>query len=221
MKTRYGDLNRIVSIGEAASILGVTKDSMRKWESTGEVLPFRKTAGGTRYYRVGDLLPEGAGSNLPDVSVCYARVSSRDQSKDLDRQQEVLESFCAAKGWKTKTVRDIGSGMNYNKKGLREIIEMIMNKEMSRIVITHKDRMLRFGAEIIFAICEHQGIEVVVIHESEPVSFEEELSKDILQIITVFSSKLYGKRSHKNKKLIEAVKSGDTEEAAIILKDED
>lgn len=221
MENRYGDLNKIVSIGDAARILGVTRESMRKWESTGEILPFRKTAGGTRYYRVGDLLPEGRASVLPDVSVCYARVSSRDQSKDLDRQQEVLESFCAARGWKTKTIRDIGSGLNYNKKGLTEIIKMIMNKEMTRVVITHKDRILRFGAEIIFGICEHQGIEVVVIHESEPVSFEEELAKDILQIITLFSSKLYGKRSHKNKKLIEAVKSGDTSEAATILKEKE
>ena len=221
MENRCGDLNKIVSIGDAARILGVTRESMRKWESTGEILPFRKTAGGTRYYRVCDLLPEGGASVLPDVSVCYARVSSRDQSKDLDRQQEVLESFCAARGWKTKTIRDIGSGLNYNKKGLTEIIKMIMNKEMTRVVITHKDRILRFGAEIIFGICEHQGIEVVVIHESEPVSFEEELAKDILQIITLFSSKLYGKRSHKNKKLIEAVKSGDTSEAATILKEKE
>ena len=220
MKNQYGDPNKIVSIGVAADMLGVTKDSLRKWESTGELLPFRKTAGGTRYYRVGDMFPDDNSSDLPDVSVCYARVSSRGQAEDLDRQQEVLESFCAAKGWQTKTIRDIGSGLNYNKKGLQEILRMMMCKEMSRVVITHKDRLLRFGSEILFKVCEYQGIEVVVIHESDSVSFEEELAKDILQIITVFSSKLYGKRSHKNKKLLDAVKSGDTTEAAAILKEE-
>ena len=219
MANSYGDPNKIVSIGKAADMLGVTRDSMRKWETTGEILPFRKTAGGTRYYRVGDLFSDDTKVSLPDISVCYARVSSKDQIKDLDTQQEILETFCATKGWITKTIRDVGSGLNYNKKGLQELLSMAMNREMSRVVITHKDRLLRFGAEIIYAICEHQSIEVVVIHESDPVSFEEELAKDILSIITVFSAKLYGKRSNKNKKLLEAVKSGDTNEAEAILKE--
>lgn len=181
-------------------MLGTTPGTLRKWETTGEVLPFRKTAGGTRYYAVSDLL-ELQTSNSP--TICYARVSSHDQKKDLERQQIMLESYCAAKGWRTETIKDLGSGMNYKKKGLNKLLEMILRKQMNRLVITHKDRLLRFGSELVFALCGLQGIEIVIIHQGEQPSFEEELAKDVLEIITVFSARLYGSRSHKNKKLID------------------
>ncbi|GBC61150.1 IS607 family transposase [Desulfonema ishimotonii] len=101
---------RLVKIGIAAKMLGTTPGTLRKWESTGELLPFRKTAGGTRYYAVSDLLALET-SDTP--TICYARVSGRDQKEDLERQQIMLESYCAAKGWRSQTIKDLGSGMNY------------------------------------------------------------------------------------------------------------
>ena len=83
---------------------------------------------------------------------------------------------------------------------------MILDEDIGRLVITHKDRLLRFGAELIFAICETKQIEVVMINEGDESSFEEELAKDVLEIITVFSARLYGSRSRKNQKLIEGLK---------------
>ena len=83
---------------------------------------------------------------------------------------------------------------------------MILEGKAKRLVLTHKDRLLRFGAELIFALCEAQQVEVVIINKGDEVSFEEELAQDVLEIITVFSARLYGCRSKKNKKLIEAVK---------------
>ena len=77
---------------------------------------------------------------------------------------------------------------------------------MDRLVITHKDRLLRFGAELIFALCESKKIEVVIINQGDESIFEEELAKDVLEIITVFSARLYGSRSRKNQKLIEGLK---------------
>lgn len=134
--------------------------------------------------------------SLNAPTVCYASVSSREQKDDLERQHEVLEAYCAAKGWRTQVIRDLGSGMNYNKKGLRQLLEMILRRQMKRLVLTHKDRLLRFGADLVFALCEIQGIEVVIIHQGERPSFEEELAQDVLEIITVFSARLYGARSH-------------------------
>jgi predicted site-specific integrase-resolvase len=96
--------------------------------------------------------------------------------------------------------------MNYQKKGLKALIELILEKKMSRLVLTHKDRLLRFGAELIFALCEAKHIEVVIINRGDDVSFEEELAQDVLEIITVFSARLYGSRSRKNKKLVDAAK---------------
>ena len=115
-------------------------------------------------------------------------------------------AYCAAKGWRTQLIRDLGSGMNCNKKGLRDLLEMILRRNMKRLVLTHKDRLLCFGADLVFARCEMQGnLEVVIIHQGERPSFEEELAQDVLEIITVFSARLYGARSHKARKTIEAL----------------
>ena len=195
---------RLVKIGEAATLLGVSVVTLRKWEATGELLPARKTKGGTRYYDAAELLGLGD-ADFPTIG--YARVSSHDQKADLDRQQEMLETYCAAKGWRTEVIRDLGSGMNFSKKGLNRLLEIILRKQTKRLVLTHKDRLLRFGAELVFALCELQGIEIVIIHKGEQLTFEQELAEDILEIITVFSARLYGARSKKNRKLMETLQA--------------
>ena len=96
-------------------------------------------------------------------TVCYARVSSHDQKGGLERQASLLESYCAAHGWSSLVIRDLGSGMNYRKRGLHQLLEMVIERRMQRLVLTHKDRLLRFGAELVFAL-SLRGIEVVVIH---------------------------------------------------------
>ena len=197
--TQQSDLIRI---GAAARILGVTPQTLRKWESTGYLAPLRKSPGGTRYYSAGQLLGRQP-DDLP--TVCYARVSSHDQKSDLDRQQVLLESYCAAHGWSSLVIRDLGSGMNYRKKGLHQLLELILERRMGRLVLTHQDRLLRFGAELVFTLCELNGIEVVVIHQGEQPSFEEELAQDVLEIITVFSARLDGSRSRKHRKLLDTL----------------
>ena len=196
--------NRLVKIGKAAEMLGTTPEVLRKWEKTGELLPARKTRGGTRYYAVADLL---GSANEAAPTLCYARVSGRDQEADLDRQQAALEAYCAAKGWQAETIRDLGSGMHCRKAGLQRLLDLIMKRQIRRLVITHKDRLLRFGADLVFAMCELQGIEIVIIHKGEPPSFEEELAQDVLEIITVCSARLYGRRSPKARQWIDALKS--------------
>ena len=104
-------------------------------------------------------------------------------------------------------IRDLGSGMNYRKRGLKRLLDLILDRRISRLVLTHKDRLLRFGAELVFTLCEARQVEVVIINQGEDVSFEEELAQDVLEIITVFSARLYGSRSHKNRKLVEAARA--------------
>ena len=116
-----------------------------------------------------------------------------------------MEAYCAATGWRTEIIRDLGSGMNRRKKGLRRLLEMIIRRQMKRLVLTRKDRLLRFGAELVFSLCELQAIEIVIIHRGERPSFEEEVATDVLKIITVFSARLYGARSHRSNELIEAL----------------
>ena len=123
---------RLVKIGEAARLLGTDHSTLRKWESTGELLPARKTRGGTRYYDVAELM---SFTNEAAPTLCYCRVSSHDQRDDLDRQQELLEAYCAAKGWRTRIIRDLGSGMNYRKKGLNQLLELIMKRQIRRLAL--------------------------------------------------------------------------------------
>ena len=85
-------------------------------------------------------------------------------------------------------MQDLGSGLNYHKKGLRTLILRICSGEIGRLVITHKDRLLRFGSELVFSLCEHFGTEVIIINASEEAAFEEELISDVREIITVFSA---------------------------------
>lgn len=156
---------------------------------------------------------------LPDnrKTIAYARVSSHDQKDDLERQKQVLELYCASKGWQYEIIADLGSGMNYHKKGLKRLLNRIIDGNIGRLVLTHKDRLLRFGAELVFSICEIKQVEIVIINQGEDTSFEEDLAKDMLEIITVFSARLYGSRSRKNQKLLENVKkAGEQKEVNLI-----
>lgn len=192
-----------LSISEAAKLKGVSASTLRRWEAEGKLVPER-TASGHRRYDLSQLL--GIKSEL-SFTVAYARVSSHDQKAELERQKQVLELFCATNGWQFQMIEDLGSGLNYNKRGLKRLIKLIADNQVERLVLTHKDRLLRFGSELVFSLCEHFGTEVVIINRTEDSSFEEDLASDVLEIITVFSARLYGSRSHKNKKIIEELKS--------------
>ena len=199
-------MSKLVNISEAARILGVTTTTLRNWDKKGLLKPDELTKGKARRYRVESL--RNINRNIiftkDDLkTIAYARVSSHDQKQDLNRQVQLLELYCTKHGYKYEVIQDIGSGMNYYKKGLTRLIDLILDNQVQRLILTHKDRLLRFGAELVFSICEAKNVEVIIINQGEePPSFEEELAKDVLEIITVFSARLYGSRSKKNKKLI-------------------
>lgn len=200
-----------VGIGEAARILGVSIETVRRWERAGK-LKVERTPNGHRRYDVSKLTGRPVRTGVDSrKTVAYARVSSHDQKSDLERQKQLLEVFCATNAWTFEVVSDLGSGMNYHKKGLRKLLQDIVDDKVGRLVITHKDRLLRFGAELVFSICSAKNVEVVIINRGEESSFEEDLAKDVLEIITVFSARLYGSRSRKNQKLIEGMKRAVTD----------
>lgn len=191
-----------LTVSEAAKLKGVSTKTLYRWEEEGKLHPER-TQGGHRRYDLAQLL--GIKAEL-SYTVAYCRVSSHDQKEDLKRQRQVLELFCAQQGWQFEVIEDLGSGLNYSKRGLQRLIRMIASNQVERLVLTHKDRLLRFGSELIFSLCEHFGTEVVIINRTEDSSFEEDLANDVLEIITVFSARLYGSRNHKNKKIVEELK---------------
>ncbi len=142
-----------LSRSEAAKIKGVSVSTLRRWESEGKLIPER-TPSGHRRYELAQLL--GIKSEL-SYTIGYCRGSSHDQKKDLERQKEVLELFCAQNGWQDEIIEDLGSGLNYSKKGLKRLIRLIVDSKVERLVLTHKDRLLRFGSELIFSLCAAAG----------------------------------------------------------------
>ena len=200
-------MKRLITIGEASDILGVSISTLRRWDKDGRLKP-EKTASGHRRYDISKLKPDLFRDSVLEnrKTIAYARVSSHEQKDDLERQKQVLELYCARQGWTFEIISDLGSGMNYHKKGLKRLLNDILSEKVGRIVIAHKDRLLRFGAELIFAVCEAKQVEVVILNQGEDTTFEEDLAKDVLEIITVFSARLYGARSRKNQKLLEDVK---------------
>ena len=97
------------------------------------------------------------------------------------------------------SIKDLGSGLNFKKKGLNQLINMILNNEISTLILNHKERLLRFVSEILFKLCDFYNIEVIILNE-EVKDFNTDLTESVIEIMTVFCAKLYGKRSHKNKK---------------------
>lgn len=200
-------MERIVSISEAAEVLGVSITTLRRWEAAGKLVA-EHTAGGHRRYDLAKLRPElfRAVDQSKRKTVAYVRVSSPDRKDDLERQQQLLERYCARQGWTFEVIADLGSGVNYHKKGLKRLVSDMLDGHVGRLVITHKDRLLRFGAELVFAICEAKNVEVVILNQGEDTVFEEDLAKDMQDIITVFGARLYGSRSRRHQKLLERVK---------------
>jgi len=194
-------MKKVISISEASIILGVTTTTLRRWNQSGKLIPKFRTLGGHRRYELETIIRIiQPNINKNKKTLCYSRVSSYDQKEDLKRQSEKLKEFCKEKKYENiELIEDLGSGLNFKKKGLKKLIKLIISSKIDRIILTHKDRLLRFGSDLLINLAKEFNIETIIINEKS-LSFEEELSQDVLEIITVFSARLYGSRSHKNKK---------------------
>ena len=192
-----------VSVGQASEILGVAVSTLRRWEVEGRLRPAFRTCGGHRRYSL-LTLNQICGKSSPEQRkvVAYARVSSHDQKADLERQKQRLEQHCQEVGYANlELLTDLGSGLNYQKKSFRKLLKMIALGQVSTLVLMHKDRLLRFGADIVFELCKLNQTEVVILEENQVASIENRLVSDVIELMTVFSARLYGARSHKNRKL--------------------
>jgi len=192
------------SIGKFAELIGVTQQSLRNWDKIGRLKPNHVAENGYRYYSQEQLhhylgLKGEKQENRKIIGYC--RVSSVKQKDDLDRQVENVKTYMIARGYQFEIITDIGSGINYNKKGLNQLLSKIMSCEVEKVVILYKDRLLRFGYELVENMCQKYGTKIEIIDNTEKTE-EQELVEDLVQIITVFSCKLQGKRAHKAKKMI-------------------
>lgn len=196
----------LMSIGKFAKELGVTPEHVRTMHRTGEVIPARISEKGTRYYSE-EQLRDLKNSRTPQIEekvIAYCRVSTKSQKDELEKQVENVKSYMYAKGYSFEVITDIGSGINYKNKGLRELISLINSNQVTKVVILHKDRLVGLGFELIQLLCDLHDVKIEIIDNSERIN-EEELTDDLIEIITVFANRLYGSRSKKTKTLIERV----------------
>lgn len=196
----------LLSIGKFAKRAGVHPQTLKRLEEANKLLPAYKSDAGTRYYDPSQLSYFTGTSDIgkPSLTIGYCRVSTRQQKDDLETQVSNVKSYMIAKGYEFDIITDVGSSLNYSKKGLNKLLEMIINHEIERIVVLYKDRLVRFGFELIEYLCQLNSVELVVIDHNEK-SKEEELTDDLIQIVTVFSTRLYGTRSKKAKDLLKGV----------------
>lgn len=196
----------LMSIGKFAKELGVTPEHVRTMHRTGEVIPARISEKGTRYYSEEQLrdLKNSRTPQREEKVVAYCRVSTKSQKDELEKQVENVKSYMYAKGYSFEVITDIGSGINYKNKGLQKLISLIDSNQVTKVVVLYKDRLVQFGFELIQLLCGLHDVKIEIIDNSER-SNEEELTDDLIEIITVFANKLYGSRSKKTRTLIERV----------------
>ena len=194
-----------VSIGRATALLGVSISTLRRWHTEGRLVPAFRSFGGHRRYSIDSILAltQPNQDTEPRLTLAYARVSSHDQKSDLERQADRLEQHCTQyQDGPVQLIRDLGSGLNYAKPGFRQLLKLILSRRVRRLVLIQKDRLLRFGADIIFQLCRHCQVEVVILDQGE-AGFEQTLAQDVIELMTVFSARLYGARSHKNRRALQ------------------
>ena len=196
-------MSNYYAIGDAAKLIGVTVQTLRNWDRKGKLKPHHVAESGFRYYSQ-DQINQMIGIRTNSIQkhvVGYCRVSSAKQKDDLDRQIENMTMYLTAQGNPFEIISDMGSGINYNKKGLQELIRQITMNHVSKVVVLYKDRLLRFGFELIEYIASLYGCEIEVVDTTEKTE-QQELVEDLVQIITVFSCRLQGKRANKTRKMI-------------------
>ena len=189
-------------IGQFSKLTGISISTLRMWDKKGILKPEFKTPRGERRYseaQLQQILQKK--SDVMRINIGYARVSSKKQEDDLKRQIELLELFLAKQGKSFKIISDIGSGVDYSKSGLKELLRLISSNQVDTIYVLYKDRLVRFGFELIEEFAKLHNTKIEVINQTENEIDEEELVEDILNIIHVFSCKLNGKKSHINKKI--------------------
>ena len=185
-------------------ILGVTAQTLRNWDREGKLKPAYVKSNGYRYYSEDSILSyTQERKTKKDLNVVgYARVSSKKQSDDLERQVNKLKTYLDSKYSDYEIITDIGSGINYTKPGLKKLIEKINRKEVDLIIVLYKDRLLRFGFELVEYFAELNNVKIEVLDKIDK-NQDQELVEDLVQIITLLSCKIQGKRKNKTKELID------------------
>jgi excisionase family DNA binding protein len=200
-------MEKLLTIGQVAKQLNVTLKTLRIWDEIGELKAIR-TPGRHRMYRQSDIdnflgIQKSESEQITLPVAAYNRVSSHEQKQkgDLERQQGRVLYYCADKGYKVEYVyAEVGSGMSDSRPKLLQVMKLARDKKISRVICEHKDRLTRFNFNLVKLYFESYGVEVEVMQETLPKTYEAELIEDMLSLIASFSSRISGKRSAERRK---------------------
>lgn len=183
---------KIYNISQMADKLNVSVITLQRWDREGRLKAFR-TPTNRRYYtqeQLENLL--GGVHNDNRITIGYARVSSNNQKDDLKNQKEYILTNCKC----DEIFTDIGSGLNYKRKNFNKILDLVAENRVDKIIVTYKDRFIRFGFEWFENYCNKFGTKIIILNNEEK-SYQEELVEDLISIIHVFSCRIYGLRKYK------------------------
>lgn len=189
------DKSRYLPPKKACEILGVHYKTLYNWVNNGTIDAIR-TPGGKRLYNVNKYIETNINVQLEETNkrkICYCRVSSNGQKNDLQRQVDYLKTKYPT----YEIIKDIGSGLNFKRKGLQKIIDYAINGEIAEVIVAHKDRLCRYGYDMIEHIITTYSKGKIIVLEQENLSPIEEMTKDLVSIINVFSARINGLRKYK------------------------
>ena len=198
-----------------AELTGVSVKTLQRWDREG-ILEANRTPTDKRYYTYDQYLQFKGIKTQNDIRqvVIYARVSTKNQKDDLQNQVSFLRQFCNARGIIVdQCIEDYGSGLNYNRKKWNKLLDEVMEQKIKTIIITHKDRFIRFGYDWFEKFCMKFHTTIVIVNNEE-LSPQEELVQDIVSILHVFSGRLYGLRKYKkqierDEEIVKELQDGD------------
>jgi len=183
--------DRLYKPKELSVYLGVTQHTLTQWEKEGKIQA-TKTPGGHRRYIYVDTQPDTSNSKSKTKYI-YARVSSSKQKDDLQRQIESLQEAYPD----YEVIQDIGSGINFKRRGLITLLDNVLGGKVSHVVVAHRDRLTRFGFEMFIYLFNRLNVSIQVMSDDDIEEPATELAKDLLSIVTVFAARYYGSRSYK------------------------
>lgn len=193
----------LLSIKVASEKLGISIGTLREWEREGLITPSRTPGKHRRYDE--DVLYKLVGQDKSKDSagkktVLYCRCSTEKQRENLDRQKLRLMEYAHEKGYEYLVLEEIASGVNENRRQLNKLMDMIIAGQVCRVVTEWKDRLARFGFTYLKKLCDAFNVEIEIINHRDEQKYEEEITEDIIAIMTSYSARIYGKRGGRCKK---------------------
>lgn len=194
----------LLTIKQAAGLVGVTPKTIRRWESEGKIQATR-TPGGHRRFNSEQLLQT---IDMERLNLGYARVGSGKQQQELEKQVTILESYCEGIVGRWEIIQDVGTRPNSLKRGFLRLLDLLCHQKLERIVVCHRSRLLPLGSDLVFILCEIFHVEVVILNNPEVIDTEVEWEQDVEEIVGQLNSQLNIINHHKAPELKQQLQAG-------------